>query len=945
MVLVAAAGFAGDNFNFDWRFAKGDQHAAIAPDFDDAAWEKVDLPHDWAISGPFGALTDPGATGKLPWNGEGYYRKHFDLPADAKGKRLQFVFDGVMANPTVYLNGQEVGSWTYGYNSFWIDATEAAKFGGGNVLTVHADTRKHTSRWYPGAGIYRKVTMRLVDPVHIPVWGVFVTTPEVTDQQAVVRAEIELTNSTTRAQTVEIETTLLDPGGKNVTQQRKSVAVPAGALQVSSFEFKVPSPLRWDVDSPNLYQAVSRVRVDGQEIQQVTTPVGFRTFAWTANDGFHLNGRRVQLNGVNLHHGHGPLGAAFFPRAMERQLQIMKEMGVNAIRTSHNAPAPELLELCDRMGFIVWDELFDKYDKFAGIPCSIDEYVDRYAEREVVNFVRRDRNHPSIFTWSIGNEIAGLEKNHVDKMVGYFKRLDTTRAITLGSHIPAQAGKRLIDALDTSGWNYAQKYMTARQTYPKMPLIYSESASAFGTRGAYKLTSPRTKTDWGNDGELNAHVLTAAAWADIPEVEFERMRRHSFIAGEFVWTGFDYLGEPTPYQGGNGKSAQPSGALARSSYFGIVDLAGLPKDSYYLYRSHWRPDDTTVYLAPHWNWEGHEGEAVPVYVYTNGDEAELFLNGRSLGRKSKVDPAKQKLANLAYGKVAFASSEELIQDDGGNVQAENLAGKAIDGNSATRWCAKDGSFPQHWQVDLDESRSVAYVSIQWEKQDAKREFALQTSSNGKKWNRVDAKVKTKGARSELRFPPQSVRWVRVVVKKGEKWASIREVEVLENPPANGSGSENPYFNVVDTYRIRWMDVPYAPGELKAVAYKDGQRLGEAVVRTAGKGTQLKLTADRTQLRADGMELCYVTIELLDQSGTPCPRAMDELSFSVTGAATLQGVANGNPLGHDAFTDATHPLFYGKAVAVVRSMPGQSGTASLSVKTAAGIQSSIEIELN
>uniref|UniRef100_UPI0035656053 glycoside hydrolase family 2 TIM barrel-domain containing protein n=1 Tax=Pontiella sp. TaxID=2837462 RepID=UPI0035656053 len=884
-MVLTAAGFADDtSFNFGWRFAKGDQAAAIAPDFDDAAWEQVDLPHDWAISGPFGALTEPGATGKLPWIGEGYYRKHFDLPAEAEGKRLQFVFDGVMANPTVYLNGQEVGSWTYGYNSFWIDATAAANFGGGNVLTVHADTRQHTSRWYPGAGIYRKVAIRLVDPLHIPVWGVCVTTPEVTDRQATVRAEVELTNSATRAQTVEIETTLLDPAGKKVAQRRNAITVPAGTLQVAGFEFNVPAPQRWDVDSPNLYQVATRLLADGQERQRVATPLGLRTFAWTADDGFHLNGRRVQLHGVNLHHGHGPLGAAFFPRAMERQLQIMKQMGVNAIRTSHNAPAPELLELCDRMGFVVWDELFDKYDKFAGIPCSIDEYVDRYAEREVVNFVRRDRNHPSIFTWSIGNEIAGLEKEHVDQMVAYFKRQDTTRAITLGSHIPAQASKRIIDALDTSGWNYAQKYMTARQTYPTMPLIYSESASAFGTRGAYKLNSPRTKTDWGNDGELNAHVLTAAAWADIPEVEFERMRRHPFMAGEFVWTGFDYLGEPTPYQGGNGKSAQPSGALARSSYFGIVDLAGLPKDSYHLYRSHWRPEEPTVHLAPHWNWEGHEGEAVPVYVYTNGDEAELFLNGRSLGRKSKVDPAKQKLANLAYGKVASASSEELIQDAGGNVQAENLAGKAIDGNSATRWCAKDGSYPQHWQVDLDESRTIAFVSIQWEKPDPKRAFELQTSTDGKKWKPVKAKAVTQRDRSELRFPPLPARGVRIVVNNGQKWASIREVEVLENPPANGAGSENPYFNVVDTYRIRWMEVPYAPGELKAVAYKNGKPLGEAVVRTAGQGAQLRLTADRTQLRADGMDLCYVTIDLLDQDGNLCPRAMDDLTFSVTGAA-------------------------------------------------------------
>jgi beta-galactosidase len=917
-------------FNFDWRFARGDQHEAIAPDFDDSAWERVDLPHDWAISGPFGSLEEEGKTGKLPWKGEGYYRKHFDLPADAKGKHLQFVFDGVMANPVVYLNGRKIGSWTYGYNSFWVDATAEARVGERNVLTVHADTREHVSRWYPGAGIYRKVTMRWVDPIHIPVWGICITTPEVTDRQASVHAAVEILNATKMAQAVDVESTLLDPAGGKVATLKKSIRLTAGDTQSAGFEFTVASPQRWDVDSPSRYQVVTRVFVGSKEVQRETTPFGIRTFEWTPDDGFHLNGRRVQLHGVNLHHDQGPLGAAFFPRAMERQLQIMKAMGVNAIRTSHNAPAPELLELCDQMGFIVWDELFDKYGKFAGIRCGTDEYVDRYAEREVVNFVRRDRNHPCVFTWSIGNEIGDLKKDHVDTMVAYFKKQDLTRPVTLGSHMPQQAAGGMLDALDMSGWNYAQKYMTARKAYPEMPLVYSESASAFGTRGAYKLSTPRSKTDYGNDDELNAHVLTAASWADIPELEFERMRKHSFVAGEFVWTGFDYLGEPTPRK------------YARSSFFGIVDLAGFPKDSYYLYRSLWMPETPTVHLAPHWNWEGCEGKAIPVYVYTDGDEAELFLNGRSLGRKRKMDPDQWSAANLAYGKMAFASSEELIQDDDGHVQAEHLAGKALDGNSATRWCATDDRYPQYWQVDLAATCPISTVKIQWEDRAGAYTFDLLTSSNGKTWDVVEAKLDSYDDVSELTFPRRTARWVRVDIKSGHRWASIREVEVLEQVRPN---RENPYFKCVDAYRLRWLNVPYEPGELKVVAYKQDERLGEAVVHTAKKGETLRLTADRLQLDADGMDLCYVSIEMVDKDGRLCPRAMDELTFSISGAATLMGVANGNPQGHDPFTDATHPLFYGKAVAVLRSTAGQSGDAILTVKTNEGIQSDITIRFN
>ena len=931
-------------FNLGWRFARGDQAGAVEPDFDDSTWHTVDLPHDWAIAGPF----DPaigGSTGMLPWQGEGWYRKRFTLPTDseAKGHRVILIFDGVMADPKVFLNGRPVGSWRYGYNSFWIDATAAARFGSENVLAVHADTRQHGSRWYPGGGTYRKVTLRLANPVHIPVWGVCVTTPRVTDDAAEVRVRTQVVNRHRRPTfqdgthppplAIELETVLLDPDGKQVASARSPLSILAdtGPSEVEQ-SLIVKHPERWDVERPCLYTARSVVRFGDDVLDTATTTFGVRTFQWTADDGFHLNGRRVQLYGVNLHHAHGPLGAAFFPRAMQRQLEIMKGMGVNALRTSHNAPAPEVLDLCDRMGIVVFNELFDKYGPTAGQQCTTAEYVDQYAEAEVRNFVLRDRNHPSVFLWSIGNEIPDILGNkdghapqHVARMVDYFKRHDTTRPTTMGAHVPASAqpGKHIWDALDTSGWNYSEKYMTARATYPEMPLIYSESASAFSTRGSYKLVMPKSKTDWGTDGLLTAYELTAAAWADIPEKEFERMRRHTFVAGEFVWTGFDYLGEPTPVRG-NDKTAD--GREARSSYFGIVDLVGLPKDRYYLYRSHWRPDETTIHVSPHWNWADSSAERIPVFVYTNGDEAELFVNGESQGRRKKLDPDMLVTDNLAFGARAFASSEELKQDASGNVQEENFAAKAVDGVSSTRWCAADDTLPQSWQVDLGSAKTFRYLAIRWESWAKNYTFGVETSVDGKTWSKLGAAPVNNEYMSRLALPPTPARHVRITVTatKQNRWASIREVEIKESPEQIA----NPYYDVVDAYRLRWADVPYVPGELKAVAYKDGGRLGQSIVKTAGPPAALRLAADRDQIRGDGMDLCYVTVEMLDAAGTVCPLAMNKVTFTVEGPATLVGVGNGDQLGTDSFTDNAHPLFNGKAVAILRSRAGAEGTFTL-----------------
>lgn len=931
-----------DPINFDWRFARGAHPEAVESNFDDSGWEQIDLPHDWAIDGPFDAKGNPD-TAKLPWKGEGWYRKHFTLPEVPERKRLQFIFDGIMASPSVYLNGKKVGSWIYGYNSFWIDATDAANFGGENVLTVHADTREHTSRWYPGAGIYRKISTRLVDPVHIPVWGVYVTTPSVEDAKATVRAEVDIVNLTGQSKTGNVEIEIVDPNGKMVAGERKSFRVEAepGKMRL---DLTVLNPMRWDIDAPHLYTLKTRAFVNGQIVDQQDTSFGIRTFKWTANDGFHLNGRRVDLRGVNEHHTHGMLGAAFFPRAMARKLEILRDMGINALRTSHNPEAPEVLEMCDRLGIVVINELYDKWDHTAGVQVDTAAYVKQYAEREVKNFVLRDRNHPSVVIWSISNEDYntldsrdGKGARLVDEVVGFFKKYDPTRPTLMVAHMPhaADRDKHIFDKVDVSGWNYSARYTNFRQNYPEKPVIYSETASAFGTRGYFNLELPSAKTNYKPGPYQSDYGLTAPMWADIPEYEFERMRKDKFLAGNFVWTGFDYLGEPTPARG---KGAPELEFAARSSYFGLIDLAGLPKDAFYLYRSLWRKDDHTVHLSPHWNWS--EDDRVPVIVYTDGDEAELFLNGKSLGRKAKLDPNKIEPANFAFGKTVNATSAQIIQDEGGNVIADRTADKAVDGNPETRWSAESGAFPQVWEVDLGTNRLFSTIVIQWESRDTRYDFELLASTDYRQWKELSGQRDSVRELMTIRLAPTEARYlkVRVLGHAGGAWAGIREFEIFDSAVL----AQNPYFDIVDAYRIRFFDVPYAPGELKVVAYKNGKRIGEDSVRTAGPAAKLDLRTDRNELKADGMFLCYVTVRMLDENGNLCPFAMNELTFETAGAAKFMGAASGDQMGMESMTGNRHSLFYGQAVAVLRSKHGESGQASLRVTADNGLRSEIRV---
>ncbi len=898
------------SFTTGWRFAKGDHAGAEAVDFDDSEWTAVRLPHDWAIAGPFDPREN-GYAGKRPWRGVGWYRKTFTLGKRDTGRRVYLDFDGVMAFPTVYVNGRLAGEWDYGYTSFRVDATRHVRFGGSNVIAVRVDTRRHRTRWYPGAGIYRKVTMTVCEPVHVAHWGTFVTTPEVGDAAALVRVQTSIQNHLTVSAEVDVEVTVHDPAGKRVAGGSARLAVPSGGSGETHVSLRVADPIRWDIANPRGYTATVVVSREGDVVDTDAVPFGIRTFRLTPNDGFHLNGRRVQLYGVNLHHDHGPLGAAFYERAMERQLEIMKDMGCNAIRTSHNPPAPELLDCCDRMGFVVWNECFDKWDATAGRSGG-EPPLEEYGRRHIRSFVLRDRNHPCVVVWSIGNEISnqprdreGKSPKRVTFMSDFVRQYDGSRPVGMSCHIPSTVDQPILDSLDFTGWNYARRYARYRQRYPDKPIIYSESASALSTRGFYELPLPSQKTDYSRQLQVDSYDFNAASWSDIPEVEFRLMAADRFVAGEFVWTGFDYLGEPTPFN-----------QQARSSYFGIVDLCGIPKDRFYLYRSHWRPDVTTVHILPHWNWPNRVGRQVPVFVYTNGDSAELFLNGTSLGRRRKGQHP-ERAVNLAHGRSASASSEESGKG--------NMAACANDGTGDSRWCAAGPGSGQWWQVDLGTAVPIRFVSIDFERESKNYGYKVMTSTDTVAWKTIAAKDTSNrprwgGPRRHFHEVKATARHLRIEFTqlRPGTWASMREVGVYSQK------AESDYYAVTYDYRLRWNDVVYEPGELKAVAYKEGRRIGEHVIRTAGPSFAIRLAPDRTRLAATGHDLSYILVEAVDEHGTCCPLAGDMIHFTVDGPAEIAGVGNGNPLSLEPFQAPYRKLFHGKAMVILRSFEGKRG---------------------
>ncbi len=617
------------SFNESWRFLKADAPGAELSAFDDSAWRALNLPHDWAIEGPFDSKYNP-ETGGLPIFGIAWYRKHFTVPADGRGKFYSVEFDGAMSNSTVWLNGHKLGGRPYGYSSFELDLTPYLNFDGPNVIAVRLAPEDESSRWYPGAGIYRNVWLVVTGPVHVAHWGTYITTPQISRSTATVAIQTEIRNRNDQPATVTVETVIFNAGNQQVSRQSADATIPAGQTSPVKFTLTVARPQLWDTIRPYLYRAVTTVSRAGAILDQYTTPFGIRTIEFTRDRGFLLNGRHLKIQGVCDHHDLGALGAAVNRRAIERQLEIMQSMGVNAIRTSHNPPAPELLDACDRMGLLVMDEAFDMW-RIPKKPNGYSKYFADWSETDMRDMIRRDRNHPSVIMWSIGNEIPEQRKPDgweiAKRLSGYAHEEDPTRPTTSAMNEWADAIKNhFADQVDVKGFNYQpMQYARIQDEHPTWVIFGSETASCVSSRGVYHLPIVHYEKD--PSLQVSSYDTVAPPWAMCPDVEFDAQERLPNVLGEFVWTGFDYLGEPTPY---GSRKDWPS----RSSYFGIVDLAGFPKDRYYLYKSEWT-SQPIVHVLPHWTWPGREGQTLPVMVYTNADEVELFLNGKSLGKKKR----------------------------------------------------------------------------------------------------------------------------------------------------------------------------------------------------------------------------------------------------------------------------------------------------------------------
>ncbi len=642
----------------------GENIAYVKSDFDDSEWRHLNLPHDWAIEGPFN-IDYNGSTGKLPYWGIRWYRKTLELSQDDAGKQIYLDIDGAMSYASVWCNGQYVGGWPYGYASFRLDLTPYIKAGQKNVLAIRLDNPDDTSRWYPGSGIYRNVWLVKTSPVHVEQWGTFVRNQQVDSEIAVMEMGVNIENHAGKDVQVKLQTSVYlqgkdgRPVGEEVTQSMtKDIAIKKDSWSSARFQFKVDKPKLWDIDTPNCYVAVSRVFMDGKEMDSYETPFGIRTIEFTHNQGFMLNGQKVAIKGVCMHHDLGALGAAFNEVAAERQLRIMKEMGANAIRTSHNPPAPELVALCDRMGLMMQLELADTWQK-GKRKNDYNLLFDDWSEADMRSLVRHYRNHPSVIMWSIGNEMPDQTTDQgviiARNLTAYCHDEDPTRPTSLGCNKRDAVFRDIVNQVDIFGLNYFHKtYPVFKEQNPTRRYHASETSSATSSRGEYFFPVTTDVNDSRSGFQLSSYDMTTIGWGCAPEVQFKMNEEYPFMSGEFVWTGFDYLGEPTPYNKDltnllnfsdpnelekARKALEELGKIktpSRSSYFGIVDLCGFPKDRYYNYKSYWRPDVPTVHILPHWNWEERIGEITPVHIYTSGDAVELFLNGKSLGRREKA---------------------------------------------------------------------------------------------------------------------------------------------------------------------------------------------------------------------------------------------------------------------------------------------------------------------
>ncbi len=665
-----------ESFNQGWKFIKYFNASTDAvttdkepeglqlPSVNDNSWRTLDLPHDWAIEGPFSDTLENN-TGLLPWKGIGWYRKHFTLNESDNGKRIYIDFDGAMAYSEVWVNGKFVGGWPYGYTSFRLDLTPYINIGAENLIAVRLDTKSWDSRWYPGAGLYRNAWLVKTSPIHIKYNGVFCKTPEIKKESGILSVEAEVESHfdkpvpvTVKAAVYKVNDKGSATGGPVAESITATAMIPASSDHIFRFDIPVKEPVLWNLDDPELYKAVVTVLQGTIVTDTYETNFGFRTLNFTPRDGFYLNGKKIPVQGVCNHHDLGALGAAFNIRAAERQLEILREMGCNAIRTSHNPPAPELLDLCDRMGFLVEDEAFDAWKT----PKKRNDYNKLFYawhEEDLRAMVRRDRNHPSVFIWSTGNEVNDQNNPALSESLReIIKSEDNTRPVTVGCNWDESGTNGFQKTVDVFGINYRlyryDAFFTLKEN-DNLPFHSSESASTISSRGEYFF--PVVQGDLNNNlpgkgiFQISSYDLAYPAWASTADQQWEMQDKYPGVFGEFVWTGFDYIGEPTPY-GGDLTGLRPgtrrydmakelldkqnvTEVPSRSSYFGIIDLAGFKKDRFYLYQAKWRPELPMAHILPHWNWPERKGLVTPVHVYTSGDEAELFLNGKSLGKKKK----------------------------------------------------------------------------------------------------------------------------------------------------------------------------------------------------------------------------------------------------------------------------------------------------------------------
>lgn len=756
-----------------WKFTKGEVSNAEMPAFNDAKWETVDIPHDWAIFGPFDENNDlqnvavtqnfetqaslkTGRTGGLPYVGIGWYRTTFH---STPGKQTTLIFDGAMSEARVFVNGKEACFWPCGYNSFYCDVTSLVNEDGkNNTLAVRLENRPQSSRWYPGAGLYRNVHVVTTEKIHVPVWGTQITTPYVKDEYASVCLRTTILNAGKTELTV--VTDIMDADGQVVSTKTNKGVINHG--QPFTQNFIVERPKLWSPETPVLYKAVSKIYSGDTLLDTYSTRFGIRTIEYIADKGFYLNGKRRKFQGVCNHHDLGPLGAAINVAALRHQLTLLKEMGCDAIRTSHNMPAPELVELCDEMGFMMMLEPFDEWD-IAKCDNGYHRFFNEWAEKDMVNMLRQYRNNPCVVMWSIGNEVPTQWSPEGYKVAKFLQdichREDPTRPVTCGmDQVKSVLANGFAAMLDIPGLNYrAHLYDEAYERLPQNIILGSETSSTVSSRGVYKFPVERKAGAMYDDHQSSSYDLEYCNWSNIPDIDFARAEDHEWTIGQFVWTGFDYLGEPSPYD----TNAWPN----HSSMFGIIDLASIPKDRYYLYRSVWNKEAETLHILPHWNWEGREGEKIPVFVYTNYPSAELFINGKSYGRQTK-------------------------------------------------------------------------------------------HKNGTVENR---------------------------------------------------------------YRLMWHDAVYQPGEVRVVAYDEqGNPVAEKTVRTAGKPHHIELVTDRSSLQADGKDLAYVTLRIVDKDGNLCPNDGRLVSFKVKGAGKYRASANGDPTCLDLFHKPEMHAFGGMLTVIVQS---------------------------